>query len=123
MSRKEKAENQPYAVRFSIGTKLITIISIIVIVSLGSITALVSWLVREDLRIAAEENNLEVNRRAAKEVEDELANMRAVSGQLLYTINALGIQDDAALQTVADYFFVQIIQLMFYRKFFYKIIC
>jgi len=51
LKRKER-RNQQDKVRFSIGTKLITIISIIVIVSLGSITALVSWMVREDLKIA-----------------------------------------------------------------------
>jgi adenylate cyclase len=103
-------------VRFSIGTKLITIISIIVIVSLGSITALVSWMVREDLKIAAEENNFEANRRAADEAEDALANMRAAAGQLMYTINAIGAQSgpaqeaalqEAALQEAADFFFAQ----------------
>jgi hypothetical protein len=34
---------------FSIGVKLVTIVTLIVLVSLGSITALVSWLVRQDL--------------------------------------------------------------------------
>ena len=107
-------ENQNDKVRFSIGTKLITIISIIVIFSLGSITALVSWMVREDLKIAAEENNFEANRRAAEEAEEILANMRAASGQLMYTINALSAQraspltiQDSALQSAADFFFAQ----------------
>ena len=107
-------ENQNDKVRLSIGTKLITIISIIVILSLGSITALVSWMVREDLKIAAEENNFEANRRAAEEAEEILANMRAASGQLMYTINALSAQraspltiQDSALQSAADFFFAQ----------------
>jgi len=112
-------KNQNDKVRFSIGTKLITIISIIVVLSLGSITALVSWMMREDLKIAAEENNFETNRRAAEEAEEMLSSMRAASGQLMYTINVLsaqkasspGIQDaalqEAALQTAAEFFFAQ----------------
>jgi len=104
-------ENQGDKVRFSIGNKLITIISIIVILSLGSITALVSWMVREDLKIAAEENNFETNRRAAEEAEEILANMRSASAQLIYTINILSAQKDtaqqAAAQQAADFFFAQ----------------
>jgi len=93
-------------IRFSIGTKLITIISIIVIISLGSITVLVSWMVREDLKISAEESNFEANRKAAQEAEDTLANMRISSAQLMYTINTLGAQN-APIQEAADFFFAQ----------------
>ena len=112
-------KNQGDKVLFSIGTKLITIISIIVVLSLGSITALVSWMVREDLKIAAEENNFEANRRAAEETEETLTNIRAASAQLLYTINALSAQmasssvrqdtaqQAAAQQAAADFFFSQ----------------
>lgn len=105
-------KNQQDKVRFSIGNKLIIIISIIVILSLGSITALVSWMVREDLKIAAEESNFEANRRAAEEAEEILANMRAASALLMYTINALSSQQAVALQataqqTAADFFFAQ----------------
>jgi len=107
-------ENRNDIVRFSIGNKLIIIISIIVILSLGSITALVSWMMREDLKIAAEENNFEANRRAAEEAEEMLSNMRAASGQLMYTINALSTQkgssftiQDSVLKAAADFFFAQ----------------
>jgi len=101
-------KNQKDNVLFSIGTKLITIISIIVVLSLGSITALVSWMVREDLKIAAEENNFEANRRASEEAEETLSNIRAASAQLLYTINALNAQKDTTAQeAAADFFFAQ----------------
>jgi len=106
MTHKEKPTKPQDKILFSIGTKLITIISIIVIISLGSITALVSWMVREDLKIAAEENNFEANRRAAQEAEDTLANMRSASAQLMYTINALGMQS-GSVQEAADFFFTQ----------------
>jgi len=57
-------------IRFSIGAKLVTIVTLIVLVSLGSITALESWLMRQDLRISAEDSNFEANRRSAAEAED-----------------------------------------------------
>jgi len=93
-------------VRFSIGAKLIIIISIIVLVSLGSITALVSWLVREDLKISAEENNFEVNRRAASETEQTLEKMRLFSLMFARTADALG-SNLGAIQKEAFFFFSQ----------------
>jgi len=77
-------------VRFSIGAKLIIIISIIVLISLGSITALVSWLVREDLKLSAEENNFEVNRHASTETEQTLERMRLLSLMFTRTVAAYG---------------------------------
>jgi adenylate cyclase len=93
-------------VRFSIGAKLITIISIIVLVSLGSITALVSWLVRQDLQIAAEENNFEINRRSAAETESTLANVRSNSRLLIQTITAVGTESAIAQDSV-EFFFAE----------------
>ena len=90
-------------VRFSIGAKLIVIISIIVLFSLGSITALVSWLVREDLRISAEDNNFEVNRRAAAETEQTLEKMRQLS--LAFSRTAALAERADLIQEEADYFF------------------
>ncbi|MDR2942266.1 MAG: HAMP domain-containing protein [Treponema sp.] len=93
-------------VRFSIGAKLITIISIIVLLSLGSITALVSWLVREDLKLSAEENNFEVNRRASAEAEQTLEKMRLLSLMFSRTASALGDRSNA-IQAEAGIFFSQ----------------
>jgi len=92
-------------VRFSIGAKLIIIISIIVLISLGSITALVSWLVREDLKISAEENNFEVNRRAAAEAEQTIERARLLS--LAFSRTAALAEHDGAIQEEAGYFFDQ----------------
>jgi len=63
-------------------------------------------MVREDLKIAAEESNFEANRKAAQEAEDTLANMRISSAQLMYTINTLGVQN-VPIQEAADFFFAQ----------------
>jgi len=107
MSLKEKpTKTSQDKISFSIGTKLITIISIIVIISLGSITALVSWMVREDLKITAEESNFEANKKAAQEVEDTLATMRMSAAQLMYTINTFG-EENSLIQEAADFFFAQ----------------
>jgi len=102
---KFKERRSGSTVRFSIGAKLITIISIIVLVSLGSITALVSWLVREDLKVSAEENNFEVNRRAAAETEQTLEKMRLLS--LTFSRTAALAERDGTLREEADYFFAQ----------------
>jgi adenylate cyclase len=92
--------------RFSIGAKLITIISIMVIISLGSITALVSWLIQQDLRISAEENNFEMNRRSAMEAESVITNVRSNSRILIQTITALGSQT-AVIRESTDFFFTE----------------
>ena len=91
-------------VRFSIGARLILIISAIVLVSLLSITYLVSWLVSEDLRISAEENNFEVNRRSAMEAESSLGSLRSNSIMLIQTINALAKDSTHAVQALELFF-------------------
>jgi len=92
--------------RFSIGAKLILIISLIVVISLGSITALVSWLVQSDLRISAEDNNFEMNRRTTMEAESTLSNVRSVSRTLIQTITALETQNSLVRQS-RDFFFAE----------------
>ena len=89
---------------FSIGIKMVTIVTIIVLISLGSITALVSWLGRQDLQIAAEENNFEANRRSAAEAENILAQMRSDTLTLIHTITSVGVKSSLA-QNSADFFF------------------
>lgn len=91
-------------VRFSIGAKLVIIIAAIVLLSLGSITALVSWLVREDLRVSAEGNNYELNKRSATEAEYTLATIRSSARMLMQTVIALGTESDLAQQEADDYF-------------------
>jgi adenylate cyclase len=105
MGQKQK-QRVIYKIPFSIGVKLITIISLIVIISLGSITALVSWLVHDDLRLTAEENNYEVNRRSAIEAESTIANVRSNSRILMQTITAAGTGSTIARQTT-EFFFAE----------------
>jgi len=91
---------------FSIGVKMVTIITLIVLVSLGSITALVSWLVREDLQITAEANNFETNRRGALEAEDTLGKMRSDAMILIHAVRSVGNRPGLARDNAA-YFFRQ----------------
>jgi adenylate cyclase len=91
-------------VRFSLGARLISIITIIVLVSLCSVTALVSWLVRQELQTTAEDHNAEINRMAATETESALANVRTGSRMFIRTITAAAHQD-AAHQDAAGFFF------------------
>jgi adenylate cyclase len=111
MSTGQKERRGGVTVRFSIGAKLITIISLIILVSLGSITALVSWLVREDLKINAEDNNFEVNRRAAVEAEQTLENMRKFSLMFMRTAAVLSekgsLPGSGLVQKEAEFFFAQ----------------
>jgi len=92
------------SIRFSIGAKLITIISFIVLISLGSIIALVSWLVREDLRILAEENNFETNRRTAMAAESAFEFIHSNSLILIRTITSAGTASFIANDS-AEFFF------------------
>ena len=56
-------------VLFPIGAKLVIIISILVLVSLGAVTFLVSYLSTEDVQRTAEDNNFTVNQRAGSQAE------------------------------------------------------
>ena len=93
-------------IRFSIGAKLVTIITILILISLGTITFLVSYFVRQDLELSAEDNNLEVNRRSAAEVEYTLTGVRSASQVLIQMISAAGVDSELS-KKAADYFFDQ----------------
>ncbi|MDR0502724.1 MAG: adenylate/guanylate cyclase domain-containing protein [Treponema sp.] len=102
--KRQKKENNGNAVKFSIGAKLVIIITILVLVSLGTITFLVSYLVREDMQITAEENNFEVNRRTAAEAEYTLTNVHSSALVLMQIINAAGAESELAKQAAGFFF-------------------
>lgn len=89
---------------FTIGAKLIVIISILVLLSLGTITALVTYYVSSDVQLTAEENNHTVNSRSATTAEAELATIRANVFLLLDMINAAGSSGPLARQAAAFFF-------------------
>lgn len=64
----------------SISTKLISMISVIVVVSMGLITVLVSYFISSDTRINAEENNLTINSRTASDCEAQISSVLNSAG-------------------------------------------
>ena len=91
---------------FPIGFKLVTIITILLLVSLGAITALVSVFVGADVRRTAEENNFSINHRSAAETELTLGMIRSNTLALLDTLSALKrVGDSPAIRTALDSFF------------------
>jgi adenylate cyclase len=100
---KQKEESpQGSKVRFSIGLKLVTIITCLILLSLGAITVLVSIMVSDDVRVTAEDNNFTVNQRSAVEAESNLSTIRSNVLVLLETINATGPDFS---QQAASFFF------------------
>jgi adenylate cyclase len=73
-------------VKFPIGIKLVTIITTLLLLSLGAITVLVSYMVTRDVQITAEENNFTINRQSASETERALSAIRSAVFVLLETI-------------------------------------
>ncbi|WP_461257990.1 adenylate/guanylate cyclase domain-containing protein [Treponema sp. R80B11-R83G3] len=105
MDVRKKVRLSDKFIRFSIGAKLVTIITILVLVSLGTITFLVSYMVSKDLEIAAEENNFEINRRSSAETEHTLANVRSNAQILIQVINSAGV--NSRLSEQAEEFFFE----------------
>jgi adenylate cyclase len=91
-------------VRYPIGFKLVSIITILLLVSLGAITILVSVMVSRDARVTAEENNFNVNRRSASEAESTLGMIRANALMLLDTLKAVSFSEALSSQTLAFFF-------------------
>mgnify|MGYP000950571507 CR=1 FL=1 len=91
-------------IRFPIAAKLVIIITVIVLLALGSVTVLVTWLVREDVRITAEQNNHTINSRSASAADSELLTIRSNVFLLLDLLNAAGSSGTLAAQASAFFF-------------------
>ncbi|MDR1374794.1 MAG: HAMP domain-containing protein [Treponema sp.] len=91
-------------IRYPIGLKLVVIISGLVLFSLSLITALVSVMVSNDVRITAEDNNLNVNSRSAAEAESTLNRIRSNALVLLDTLAAAGGSPALSRQAAAFFF-------------------
>jgi adenylate cyclase len=91
-------------VRYPIGFKLVFIITVLLLISLGAITALVSVMVSRDTRLTAEENNFTVNRRSAAEAESILGMVRSNTLMLLDILNASGPETALSNQALTFFF-------------------
>ncbi|GHV51997.1 adenylate/guanylate cyclase domain-containing protein [Spirochaetia bacterium] len=107
--RSEKRAEQSNAARsakvqYPIGIKLVIIITSLLLVSLGAITVLVSYMVSMDLRITAEDTNFTVNRRSSAEADHALQTIRSNVLQLLDGLDAAEGGSGLARQ-LADFYF------------------
>jgi adenylate cyclase len=86
-SKQAAEKEKSVRVRYPIGMKLVIIITFLLLVSLGSITYLVSWLVGQDVQVTAEDNNFTVNQRSASEAQTFLQTIHSAS------LMAIGLLD------------------------------
>jgi adenylate cyclase len=92
----------PVRVKRPIGAKLLLIITGLLLLSLGIITALVSVMVSSDVRITAEDNNFNVNSRSAAAAQTALETIRL---NVLMFLDTLSVMDSAAARRAPAFFF------------------
>ncbi|MDR1596637.1 MAG: HAMP domain-containing protein [Treponema sp.] len=108
---KEKKEAPAGKVRYPIGIKLVIIIVFLLLISLGAITALVSVMVSQDLRITAEENNFTINQWSAAQAESTLRTIRSNALMLLDSLKAVSDfrsvdqKSTGLFRQIADFYF------------------
>ncbi len=88
----------------SIGAKLITIITILVVLSLGTITFLVTLLMGKATQVTTEENNLTITRRAATAAQNEMASIKSNTSMMLDMLQTVGYTSALSRQTALTYF-------------------
>ena len=89
--------------RVPIGVKLVSIITTLLLFSLGAITVMVSVLVTNDIRVTAEDNNYSANIRSASEAEHILNEIRAGMMVLFRILRELDSPDRR--RVVTEFFF------------------
>ena len=100
-ARKAKRDNSK--VRHPIGAKLILLTSLIVLISMGLITVLVSYFISSDTRINAEDNNLTINSRTASDCQSRLNSVISASG-ILYDILITDTDEESQNRVVNSFF-------------------
>lgn len=98
--QKEKAAK----IRMPIGAKLIIIISLIVVIALGSVSYFVSYFTTQDVRTSAEENNLVINSRTTTACENSINGAISAVGMFLDLLKTSG-QDESQLRYMEALFF------------------
>ncbi|MCQ2611665.1 MAG: HAMP domain-containing protein [Treponema sp.] len=99
-----KSESNSSKVRFSIGFKLILIISFIVIVSLGVLTYTVSRVLGTDTQTIGEDNNFTIVDQGGSAAENQLSSIRSNVFLMLDMLNAAGSSNVLSRQTSAYFF-------------------
>jgi len=102
----EKKQRNTEKARFPIGVKLVLIVSLIIIVSLGSVIIFGFRQIHADIRMKAEADNIEINRISSLEAESVLARSKSGSKTFIQTVATLNSQR-AAVQELKDFFFAE----------------
>jgi adenylate cyclase len=84
-------------VLFPIGVKLVSIISVLVLLSLGAVTVLVSILSTQDVQRTAEDNNFTVNRRAGSQAESSFKSVQAAALFYLEMMDRISVVSEDAV--------------------------
>jgi len=101
----ENKKNKKDKVRFSIGAKLILIISFIIIVSFTLTVIFVYSHIHDDLRVKSHDANFEINRLNSAEVDSLITNISSVSKTFIKIVNAPGVAERSFINNTADIFF------------------
>lgn len=102
-NKTDSEEVMPAKVKRPIGVKLILIISLLVLFSMGVITVLVSYFISKDTRINAEDNNLTINSRTASDCQSRLNSVISSAG-ILYDILISDSEEESRERVVNSFY-------------------
>ncbi len=109
-------------IRFSIGFKMISIISLIIVMALSGMIFLATYFFLQDSRIRVEENNLKVSEVVAMKIEEDLLSFGNAASLLMLGANQVGEERENFIRyffrNQSNVFFVGIpeIEVNFYNK-------
>ncbi|MDR2467867.1 MAG: HAMP domain-containing protein [Spirochaetaceae bacterium] len=103
--KKARARAAMPHIKYPIKFKLVAIVSVLLLVSLGTVTALVSVLVSSDVQLTAEVNNFSINRRNAESMNNELRNIRSAVASFLNTVAIIDLHSMMTADDLTGFFF------------------
>ena len=103
-AKKRKEEAKAQKVRRPIGAQLIAIITLIVIIAMGTVTAIVSYVITQDVRINAEENNRTINNSATSDCESRINNGISAARMFIDLLSTSGNSEEE-VSALQDMFF------------------
>lgn len=103
----DNKDKERFRVKYAIGFKLAVIMGVMVIIALGTLTFMVNYIVSQNNRVTAEDNNLTLNTRSASAAENELSTIRSNVFQLLDLVNVIGTSRGSAVFRQAQTFFFE----------------
>ena len=99
----EREKKRAGKILFSIGAKLILIVTTLLLTALGGVTAAVTYFSTEDVRASSEENNLSINARTASDCENRIESA-TLSVNLLFDL-LKGAENEEEVRELESMFF------------------